>query len=107
MLTVQFKQILCVQEEEQGNMPDDAKGIEMGEDFEGALQDMPKPDEDQLSDSQEGEGDRLEQQMGDVGPEGETVDERLWGPQDEREGQGPEEQQPEGAALQVGRPIAL
>lgn len=48
----------------------------------------------------EGEGERLEQQMGDVGPEGETVDERMWGPQDEKE-EGAAEQEAGQAPVQV------
>lgn len=35
----------------------------------------------------EEEAERLEQQMGEAGPEGEDVDERLWNEEDKEEGQ--------------------
>ena len=63
----------------------------MQEDFDGALEDLPEGGEEgeQGSDAEneeEGEGDdRLDQTMGDVGDEGEVVDERLWGKDDKPE----------------------
>ena len=68
---------------EQGEHPephskDDIKGIEMEDDFEGCFEDIEKEGEQSESDSgHEGE-ERLDDQMGKVGKEGETVDERLW-----------------------------
>ncbi len=54
----------------------------MEADFEGSLHDVAGQDEDEAGSGDEDEddaGERLDQQMGDVGEEGETVDERLWG----------------------------
>lgn len=75
----------------------------MNEDFEGALEDVPQEDRDADSggDDSADEG-QLEQQMGEVGPEGEAVDERMWGPQDEAETQQqPQQQQADAAPVQV------
>ena len=63
----------------------------MQDDFDGELEDLPEGGEEgeQGSDAEEqeeGEGeDRLDQTMGDVGDEGEVVDERLWGKDDQPE----------------------
>ncbi|KAA6426067.1 MAG: hypothetical protein FRX49_03919, partial [Trebouxia sp. A1-2] len=60
---------------------DESKGIEMEGDFEGSLQDMQAdPDADQ--EQEEEKEERMDQEMGDVGDEGDVVDEQLWG-QDE------------------------
>lgn len=74
-------------QEEEGHQQDDAqpegeqpKGIEMDEDFEGALEDVQK-DPNAASDEDEDEGEeeeRLDQQMGDAGNAAEAVDERVW-----------------------------
>ena len=66
---------------------DTAKGVEMEDDFEGALEDV-KPDaneDDEDAPEDEGDEERLEQQMGDVGDAGEDVDERLWAGEDDGE----------------------
>ena len=69
----------------------------MGDDFEGALEDVEQADKDDDDSGDESqEGDRLEQQMGEAGPEAEAVDERMWGPQDEKE-PGPQQQEPHGS----------
>lgn len=64
-----------------------AKGIEMDDDFEGALEDVPRDaanqegeDSDEADDE---DGERLDQQMGDVGEGAEDVDEKLWGGDDD------------------------
>lgn len=64
----------------------EVKGIEMEGDFDGEMEDIP-PNEDSDGD-EEGDEDRLQQEMGDIGNQGDTVDERLWGEDDK-----PEEQQ--------------
>ena len=72
------------------------KGIEMEGDFEGEMEDIP-PNDDSNSDEPEGEEDRerLQQEVGEVGDTGETVDERLWGEDDKPEEgqQGPEKKE--------------
>ncbi|KAK9833665.1 hypothetical protein WJX74_002204 [Apatococcus lobatus] len=79
------------QPQAQPQQPEQGKGVEMQDDFEGALEDMPEGGEEgeqgsDAEDQEEGEGeDRLDQTMGDVGDEGEVVDERLWGKDDKPE----------------------
>ena len=75
----------------------------MEADFEGALEDVPPTDESENDDEPaEGDEDRLQQEMGDVGDAGETVDERLWGEEDKpEEGQQGLEKYERDAAVQV------
>lgn len=55
----------------------------MEADFEGSLEDVP-PNPDSESDPEDGD-ERLQQEMGQVGDAGETVDEKLWGDEDKPE----------------------
>ena len=79
------------QAQPQQQPPEQGKGVEMQEDFDGALEDMPEGEEEgeqgsDADDQEDAEGeDRLDQTMGDVGDEGEVVDERLWGKDDKPE----------------------
>ena len=86
--------------EEQDDAPvnDKAKGVEMGDDFDAALHDV-EPDAEGSDDGDDADADgddddgRLDQQMGDVGPDADDVDARLWDGDDEAEagGEKPEE----------------
>ncbi|KAJ9508815.1 hypothetical protein QJQ45_028121 [Haematococcus lacustris] len=69
------------------------QGVEMEADFEGSLHDMDvdRGANDEQSD-QEGDEQHMEQQMGEVGPNEERVDERLWD-KDEEEAGGQEQGQ--------------
>ncbi len=60
----------------------------MDDDFEGGLHDVAREELDSGAESGgESEADEaLDQQMGDTGTEGETVDERLWGEEDKPQG---------------------
>lgn len=85
--------------------PDEGvKGIEMEGDFEGEMEDIP-PNNDSDSEDLQGEQDqeRLQQEMGEVGDAGETVDKRLWGEEDKPEEgqQGPEKKEKD-SSVQVG-----
>lgn len=64
---------------------DETKGIEMEQDFDGEMQDVPEnPDANDDDPEEEGDDDRLDQEMGE-GEEGdEVVDEKLWGEDEER-----------------------
>ena len=53
-------------------------------DFEGQMEDLP-PDNDSGSEEEAGDEDRLQQELGDVGDAGDTVDERLWNEEDKPE----------------------
>lgn len=83
--------MLCLQAQPQQPPAEQGKGVEMQDDFEGELEDLPEGGEEgeqgsDAEDQEEGEGeDRLDQTMGDVGDEGEVVDERLWGKDDQPE----------------------
>eukprot|EP00887_Chlorella_sp_A99_P000601 scaffold17.g601.t1 len=78
--------------------------VEMDDDFLGALHDV-QPDEGAQSDEGEDgdeEQERLDQQMGEVGEEGEAVDERLWNEEDQKEEGKAEEQ-----ALADDKPVPV
>ncbi|GMH33343.1 hypothetical protein BSKO_01177 [Bryopsis sp. KO-2023] len=66
---------------------DDAKGMEMDQDFDGEFHDIDENQEQSGSD-EEGDDDRLDDEMGQVGNEGDTVDERLWDEEDKKEPEG-------------------
>lgn len=90
----------CRQEKQ--DVPDEGqKGIEMEADFDGQYEDVP-PGDDSADEEQEGDEDRLQEEMGDVGPSADTVDERLWNENDkpEENQQGPEKHEKD-SAVQV------
>lgn len=73
------------QEQQEQDEKGASRGIEMEDDFEGALEDVQQDvdnDQDESLDEEDGDADRLDQQMGDVGEEGMEVDERLWNEED-------------------------
>ncbi len=70
-------------DEAKGQEEDGTKGIEMEGDFDGKMEDLP-PNDDSASE-EAGDEDRLQQEMGDVGDAGDTVDERLWNEEDKPE----------------------
>ena len=79
-----LKNGVCLQDgEERAQQEENAKGIEMEGDFEGQMEDLPLNED---SGSEEaGDEERLEQEMGEVGDAGDTVDERLWNEEDKPE----------------------
>lgn len=76
----------------------------MDADFDGAMEDVaPNEESDEDADPEE-DGERLQQEMGDVGEQGETVDERLWNEEDKpEEGQEGPEKFEKDAPVQVRR----
>ncbi len=103
----------CAQEEEakqQQEEEQDVKGVEMEGDFEGDIHDVPSDAENSEEEENEDEdGEKLDQEMGDVGEQGEVVDERMWGDEDKPEpGQKPgEEKYEKDAPVQVLPPFSL
>ncbi|KAL4440107.1 hypothetical protein ABPG75_003108 [Micractinium tetrahymenae] len=97
------------QEQEDQQAPQEQKqdqGVEMDDDFEGALEDVAQ-DQQQSGGESDGEeeedGERVDQQMGETGEEGEDVDERLWNDEDREQDQGGQEPEgPDDKAVQVG-----
>lgn len=85
------------QEQEEEEQP---KGVEMDEDFNGALEDVKPQDTDENDDDgpedEEENEDRLDQQMGDVGDQGEDVDEKLWNGDEEKEDGGEKDEEEAG-----------
>lgn len=64
---------------------DETKGIEMEQDFDGEMQDVPEnPDANEDDPEEEGDDDRLDQEMGEGEEDDEVVDEKLWGEDEER-----------------------
>lgn len=63
----------------------------MEADFDGSYEDIPENLEES-AEEEDGDEDRLQQEVGEVGETGETVDERLWNKEDKPEEgqQGPE-----------------
>jgi midasin len=85
---------------------EDTKGIEMEADFEGELFDVPSDAEQSEGEGHEEEEEeerRLDQEMGEVGDQGQVVDERMWGDDDKpEEGQQPgQEKYVKNAPVQV------
>ena len=60
--------------------PEEDKGIEMSEDFEGALQDMEQKEDDE---GDKDDGDNAEKQMGETNEGADKLDEEIWGDDDE------------------------
>ncbi|KAM4522940.1 midasin [Odontesthes bonariensis] len=89
---------------DKGDIPSEDNAIEMSEDFDGQIhdQDENEQDEDEHSDK-EGEDD-LEKKMGDLGEgQTDTLDERMWGDDDEEEGEeGSDEEEESGQGMDQG-----
>ena len=93
-------------EKQQQKEEEDTKGIEMEGDFEGDIHDVPSDAENSEEEQEDEDGERLDQEMGEVGDQGEVVDERMWGDEDKPEpGQKPgEEKYEKDAPVQVPPP---
>lgn len=64
---------------------DETKGVEMEQDFDGEMHDVPEnPEGDDDAAEEEGDDERLEQEMGEGEEDDEVVDEKLWGEDEER-----------------------
>lgn len=87
----------------------DTKGIEMEGDFDGEIHDVPSDAENSEEEGEDEDGERLDQEMGEVGDQGEVVDERMWGDEDKPEpGQKPgEEKYEKDAPVQVPLPAVF
>eukprot|EP01025_Chloroclados_australasicus_P003389 TRINITY_DN10796_c0_g1_i1.p1 TRINITY_DN10796_c0_g1~~TRINITY_DN10796_c0_g1_i1.p1 ORF type:complete len:1210 (+),score=190.26 TRINITY_DN10796_c0_g1_i1:452-3631(+) len=73
------------EDELQDLVDDKSQGVEMEEDFDGQLRDVSKQEDTKSDDGDDMDENeqRLDQQMGDVGDEGDVVDEKLWAEGDE------------------------
>ncbi|CAM9468160.1 unnamed protein product, partial [Ectocarpus sp. 12 AP-2014] len=69
---------------------DQDKGMEMENDFEGEMFDVPKGDEKDQDDKEDdgNEKEELDREMGDLGDDADVVDEKLWDENDEDEEEG-------------------
>ncbi|XP_074625737.1 midasin-like [Acropora palmata] len=77
-------------EEDQEQIPDEENGIEMSENFDGALHDLEagEDQDDEKSEDENEEENELDKQMGEVdGQEAEKLDEKMWGDSDEEDEQ--------------------
>ena len=75
---------MCMPLQPQGP-EDDTKGVEMEQDFEGEMHDVPEnPDADDENPDEEGDDERLDQEMGEAEEGDDVVDEKLWGDDEER-----------------------
>ncbi|XP_014214403.1 midasin [Copidosoma floridanum] len=63
-------------------MPEEEKGIEMSEDFEGQLQDVEKKEDDE-EDNKEEEDEDIDKQMGETEDGADKLDEQIWGDDEE------------------------
>ncbi|XP_065904261.1 midasin-like isoform X2 [Dysidea avara] len=77
------------QQQQDNNTDDDNEGVEMSEDFEGTLTDLPEQeeDDDDVSDKEDNQDDEdVADQMGDLGKkEREGLDKNMWAPEDQEE----------------------
>jgi len=77
------------QQQQDQNADDDNEGVEMSEDFEGTLADLPKQEEedDEMSDEEDDQdGEDVADEMGDLGKkEHEGLDKNMWAPEDQEE----------------------
>ena len=92
-----------LQKEEDQDLPEEGeKGIEMEADFDRQYEDIPENEQDSADEELEGDEDSVQQEMGDVGDAGETVDERLWNNEDKpEEGQNGPEKHEKDSTVQV------
>lgn len=69
------------------------EGVEMTNDFEGDMKDMPKGEDDHEDLSDDGEQEEIDREMGKAdGPDSQIVDEKLWdGEDDSEDGKKPEQ----------------
>lgn len=79
------------------------KGVEMGQDFEGDLVDLSEDESEDDSESNEGDEEKLDSQMGQGDGSEEIVDERLW---DDKEDKDTEQQQEGEEKYEKGAPIS-
>jgi midasin len=63
---------------EDKDYPEEDKGIEMSEDFDGKLQDLEKEDDDKGSDDEKDDED-IDKEMGDTSGGVDKLDEQIWG----------------------------
>lgn len=55
-------------------------GVEMQNDFDGTMHDMPDDvDEDKDDEDEEDDGEELDREMGDAGDQADVIDEKIWG----------------------------
>lgn len=71
---------------EDKDCPEEDKGIEMSEDFDGKLQDLEK-NEDDDNDQDEDDDDDIDKQMGDTAEGADKLDEQIWDDEEEEEPQ--------------------
>ena len=79
-----------MKEEDQEQIPDEENGIEMSENFDGALHDLEagEDQDDEQSEDENEEENELDKQMREVdGQEAEKLDEKMWGDSDEEDEQ--------------------
>ena len=75
------------EDDSQQQIPDEENGIEMSENFEGALHDV-EAGKEEGEENEEGNGDEddVDKQMGEVdGQDTEKLDEKVWGDSDDEE----------------------
>ncbi|CAM9377533.1 unnamed protein product, partial [Scytosiphon promiscuus] len=68
------------------------KGMEMENDFEGEMFDVPKGDENDDKDENGDDKEELDREMGDLGDDADVVDEKLWNEDDDEEEEDGQEQ---------------
>ncbi|XP_058470371.1 midasin [Solea solea] len=96
------------QQEDKGNIKSEDNAIEMSEDFDGQMHDgdEKEPGEDEDSEKDNEEEEELDKKMGDLG-EGQTntLDERMWGDEDDnddQEGEGSDKEEESGQGMDQG-----
>ena len=76
-------QLPAPEEQQQDAEQQEDQGMEMQNDFDGALEDVPKQENDHENpDQDEEESQEMEERMGDLENQGDVVDEKLWNDDD-------------------------
>jgi midasin (ATPase involved in ribosome maturation) len=84
------------------NIKEEKDGLEMDNDFDGKMEDMENAEEEEEDDEKE-EGEDPEEQMGDVDDQlADTVDEKMWGDEDEPTKDGKDEKTEKDSTVEKG-----
>ena len=89
------------QEKQDRDKDEEDKGVEMQQDFEGAMEDLSEDDQEQQDEDDGDDEDRLDDVVGEAGEDAEVVDEKLWDPNEDERTRAEEEKYEEGRTAQA------
>ena len=91
-------------EQQERDKDEEDKGVEMQQDFEGAMEDISEDEQEDADDDQEDgdDEDRLDDIVGEAGEDAEVVDEKLWDEKEDERTNPQDEKYEEGKTAQAG-----